>query len=259
MRFGCLTAIVIAISAAGHAQPVPTRAELIALMKHSGPSGWNDETAAHLRSLINETQLRNGFADASQLTILWAIDAPQAATAPRVITEDGRLSQPMTRVGKTTLYAAIADLAPNTVMRWSVDLAGRRLGGGGLDVYAAHADERERPAVPKGTLRQMPAWQSKVCDGTTRDRWLYIPAQLRPGMRAAVTVFQDGATYKDYVPIVFDNLIEQGEIPVMVGVFISPGVRADGSANRSFEYDTLSPQYASFLIDEILPEVEKLA
>jgi enterochelin esterase-like enzyme len=145
------------------------------------------------------------------------------------------------------------------VMRWSVDLAGRRLGGGGLDVYAAHADERERPAVPKGTLRQMPAWKSKVFDGTTRDWWLYIPAQLRPGMRAAVTVFQDGATYKDYVPIVFDNLIEQGEIPVMVGVFISPGVRADGSANRSFEYDTLSPQYASFLIDEILPEVEKLA
>ena len=30
-----------------------------------------------------------------------------------------------------------------------------------------------------------------------------------------------------------------------------------GRANRSFEYDTLSDQYARFLLEEILPEVEK--
>src|SRR4029079_1202949 len=30
-----------------------------------------------------------------------------------------------------------------------------------------------------------------------------------------------------------------------------------GKSNRSFEYDTLSDQYARFIIDEILPEVGK--
>ena len=71
-------------------------------------------------------------------------------------------------------------------------------------------------------------------------------------------VFQDGGGYKDFVPTVFDNLIAKKEMPVTVGVFIHPGhVRATAGANRSFEYDTLSDQYARFLLEEILPEVEK--
>ena len=70
-------------------------------------------------------------------------------------------------------------------------------------------------------------------------------------------VFQDGAGYKDFVPTVFDNLIAKGEMPVTVGIFIQPGTFANGRSNRSFEYDTLSDQYARFLLEEILPEVEK--
>jgi enterochelin esterase family protein len=42
-------------------------------------------------------------------------------------------------------------------------------------------------------------------------------------------------------------------MPVTVGIFIQPGTRADGGSNRSFEYDTLSDQYARFLLEEILP------
>ena len=63
-------------------------------------------------------------------------------------------------------------------------------------------------------------------------------------------VFQDGAGAKDYVPVVFDNLIAKRDMPVTVGVFIQPGVFADSKSNRSFEYDTLSDQYARFLLDE---------
>src|SRR4029453_3806032 len=36
-----------------------------------------------------------------------------------------------------------------------------------------------------------------------------------------------------------------------------PGLFEGGRANRSFEYDTLSDQYARFLLEEILPEAEK--
>jgi len=57
------------------------------------------------------------------------------------------------------------------------------------------------------------------------------------------------------VPIVFDNLIAAGEMPVTIGIFINPGghlkrMKPDGKKdgwgvgdNRSFEYDTLSDQY----------------
>jgi enterochelin esterase family protein len=58
------------------------------------------------------------------------------------------------------------------------------------------------------------------------------------------------------VPIVFDNLIAAGAMPVTVGVFLNPGTFADSTAsNRSFEYDTLSDQYSRFLLEEILPAV----
>jgi len=49
-------------------------------------------------------------------------------------------------------------------------------------------------------------------------------------------------------------------MPVTIGIFINPGffpsAQKGGRArsNRSFEYDTLSDQYARFLLEEILPE-----
>ena len=81
-------------------------------------------------------------------------------------------------------------------------------------------------------------------------------------------VFQDGGGYQNptgqfRVPIVFDNLIHQKKIPVMIGIFINPGKVPPASEgqkprdNRSFEYDTLSDQYARFILEEILPEAEK--
>ena len=65
------------------------------------------------------------------------------------------------------------------------------------------------------------------------------------------------------VPVIFDNLIHQKKIPLMVGIFINPGnvpasdPKEKPRSNRSFEYDTLSDQYAKFLEKEILPEVGK--
>ena len=54
-------------------------------------------------------------------------------------------------------------------------------------------------------------------------------------------------------------------MPVTIGIFINPGrvlaPNKDNSLdrfNRSFEYDGLGDAYARFIIDEILPEVEKL-
>ena len=75
-------------------------------------------------------------------------------------------------------------------------------------------------------------------------------------------IVQDGGGYIGSVPTVVDNLIAAGEMPVTVCVFINPGNllpggTPQGNNQRSFEYDTVSDQYSKFLLDEMLPEVEK--
>jgi enterochelin esterase family protein len=195
-----------------------------------------------------------------ELAVAWAIDVPTppANGGPvRVAADVGGFMLPLTRIGDSTLYAGVGTLAHGTAMSWHYEVGDRRAGGGQLEAYEAHPDSRERAGVPKGTVKQMPAWESRVFEGTTRDWWVYVPSQYKAETPAAVMVFQDGSSYKDYVPTVFDNLIAKGDIPAMVGIFIQPGVFKDGRPNRSFEYDTLSDQYARFLLEEILPEVEK--
>jgi enterochelin esterase family protein len=135
------------------------------------------------------------------------------------------------------------------------------------DDYQLGPDSQEQPGVPKGKLSKH-RWTSTVFPGTVRDYWVYVPAQYDPNQPACVMVFQDGFTYLNdkgqfRVPIVFDNLIHKKEMPVTIGIFINPGevpASAPGMRprrNRSFEYDTLSDQYARFLEKEILPEVGK--
>jgi len=130
----------------------------------------------------------------------------------------------------------------------------------GADDYKLGPDSMENPDVPKGKVTKY-SWTSQIFPETTRDYWVYVPAQYDPGTPACVMVFQDGENYarangQFRVPVVFDNLIQKKEMPVTIGIFINPGRLPRGS-NRSFEYDTLSDQYARFLEKEILPEVAK--
>jgi enterochelin esterase family protein len=137
----------------------------------------------------------------------------------------------------------------------------------GADDYKLGPDSQEQPGVPKGKVTKH-TWTSKVFDGTVRDWWVYVPAQYDGKEPACVMVFQDGAGYMNpkgqfRAPVVFDNLIHKKEMPVTIGIFINPGTFPPGDkdkkgrSNRSFEYDTLSDQYARFLEQEILPEVAK--
>lgn len=133
--------------------------------------------------------------------------------------------------------------------------------------YPLHPDSQRQEGVPRGTVTAHHLTDSKIYPGTERDYFIYVPAQYDGKTPAAVMVFQDGRNYTTdegqwRVPIVFDNLIHRGEMPVTIGVFVNPGVVAAGQDgqdrfNRSFEYDTVSDRYASFVIDEILPLVAK--
>ncbi len=136
------------------------------------------------------------------------------------------------------------------------------------DDYTLGPDSQSRPGVPRGTVEKFTFTQSTLFPGTTRDYWVYVPAQYDPAKPACVMVFQDGGGYVSTngqwrVPVVFDNLIHQKEMPVTIGVFINPGIvpAANSNAlaryNRSYEYDGLGDRYARFLLEEVLPEVSK--
>ena len=253
--------LVVSNGAAQDAPPLTPRALADALA--AKPQGAEaDRLAERIRTYYGGSEgLLKGSAapKIDELNVAWAIDVPDLAAdapAPRVVSDAVHFTMPLTKVSGS-LYAGVATLAHGEAFTWHYEAGDRRLGGGQLEVYETHPDSRERPGVPKGALKPMAAWKSRIFADTSRDWWVYVPAQYKPDAPAAVMVFQDGAGYREYVPTVFDNLIARGDMPITVGIFIQPGLFEGGRSNRSFEYDTLSDQYARFLLEEILPEVEK--
>jgi gluconolactonase len=131
--------------------------------------------------------------------------------------------------------------------------------------YPITPDSERQPGVPVGKVTAH-RFRSDIFPGTVRDYWVYVPAQYRTDRPAALMVFQDGGAFvreggRWRVPIVLDNLIEKGDMPVTVGVFVDPGVLLPATGgtpiryDRSFEYDALGDRYARFLLEELLPEV----
>ena len=128
--------------------------------------------------------------------------------------------------------------------------------------YDLSPDSKPQAGVPKGEILKLRFERSQIFPGTIRDYWIYIPAQYSPEKPACLYISQDGIKFE--APTVFDNLIHKKEMPITIGVFIMHGrVRAADEKtaldrfNRSYEYDGLGDNYARFLLEEILPEVEK--
>lgn len=135
--------------------------------------------------------------------------------------------------------------------------------------YKHGPDSQRKDGVPKGIVSKH-SWKSNTYKNTIRDYYVYVPAQYNESEPAALMIFQDGHAYVkedgDFrAPIVFDNLIHQGKMPVTIGLFINPGHDVDAPApespwrvtNRSIEYDDVSGNYAKFLTLEIIPELKK--
>ena len=131
-----------------------------------------------------------------------------------------------------------------------------------VENYPDDSASVEHAGVPKGEVMKFTFENSAIFPGTWREYWVYVPAQYRPDQPACVYVNQDGVQWK--APTVFDNLIYKKEMPVTIGVFVMHGrvrsTHGDSALdrfNRSFEYDGLGDAYARFILNEILPEVEK--
>lgn len=138
--------------------------------------------------------------------------------------------------------------------------AGRLMAQSNQEAYPVDSASVEHAGVPKGEILKLTFSDSKIFPGTTREVSIYIPAQYKADKPACVYVNQDGIQWK--APTVFDNLIFKREMPVTIGVFISPGkvLAPDKEAvdrfNRSFEYDGLGDRYGRFLLEEIFPFIE---
>jgi len=137
--------------------------------------------------------------------------------------------------------------------------------------YALMADSLPQEGIPQGRLEGPVEFHSRIIEGTVRRYWIFVPAQYNPKKPANVLVFQDGqrATNPNgslRVPQVMENLIGKGQMPVTIGIFITPGNLSEtyptdldmkNPNHRKEEYDALNDAYARLVIDEILPEVAK--
>lgn len=128
--------------------------------------------------------------------------------------------------------------------------------------YPLTEDSKPKEGVPKGEKLSFVLSDSKIFPGTTRNVTVYVPKQYDPAKPACVWINQDGMQHK--ADVVFDNLIAKGEMPVTVYIAASPGVvkslnkdAALDRFNRSLEYDGLGDAFARFVLEELLPFVEK--
>ncbi|MSU61792.1 MAG: esterase family protein [Pedosphaera sp.] len=141
------------------------------------------------------------------------------------------------------------------------------------DVYVLGPDSQLHEGVPKGKVIGPLTLPSNVFTNTTRNYWIYVPAQYDAAKPACLMIFQDGHAFVSLegsyrIPYVFDNLIYRREMPVTIGVFINPGRRPDQKEassedwgdrinNRPTEYNELNDNYTKMIVGELMPVLQK--
>lgn len=215
-----------------------------------------------IRLWIGENNLKRPYnVRVEGLVAVWIVQSENTKSEPVVSSVDGKVKIKLEPMPGSNLYVASSTRPAGEYLQFNIEIDGKRIGNGTLEFYPVLPESLIKKDIPKGTLTAMPRWKSKVFEATERDWWVYAPSQYSDDKPACLMIFQDGGSYTNFVPTVFDNLIAKNEMPVTIAVFLNPGFYPDNrkapNAQRSFEYDTLSPLYSRFLVEEIIPEVEK--
>ena len=224
--------------------------------------------AARVENLFGRHNLVKGRpgAKSEATTVAWAIVDSSPAT---VVREDGGVIGGMKRLGESGLQVLALEMPNFSEVTYRVEVAGETKVAGSVRIEHYDTPPESIPSddVPSGRLEVFEWSQSKIFPNTVRDVTVYIPKQYQAGDKACLMVWQDGSRHADpkgqmKVPVVFDHLIHSKEMPVTIGVFIDPGRKPEQpksgkAANRGVEYDSLGDAYVTFLLTEILPEVEK--
>ena len=91
----------------------------------------------------------------------------------------------------------------------------------------------------------------------TRKVGVYVPNGYVPGSIAPFIVGADGPDHLLFTAV--DSLIAAHKLPPMVVISIANGGGDAQGSERGLEYDTMSPRYADFVEQEVLPLVEAQA
>jgi len=191
---------------------------------------------------------------------LFAVESETPAT----VSVDKQPAVAMTLAPGTKIWYRVMTLRLGTTHTYTYLADGRPLGT--YDVAGYNPDAYPLPGAARGRLSEMRTLTSKIYPGMSANYWVYVNAgaDLRGG--APLMVWQDGETIvgnadllRLRLQIVSDNLVHKKVIPPMVHVLISPGSggEATGTRMRSIQYDTVSDRYGKYLLEEVLPEVEK--
>src|SRR5260370_24265704 len=228
----------------------PPLEELIALARQGPP-------APGLKDRITKTLSARGGNAVWGQDYLFVSDSPE----PVSVSLDNQPAVPMAQIEGSTLWMLLTKMRTGVTHSFQYYAAGKPLGARG-DAIGYNPDSYARPGVPHGKVSEKQTIVSKIYDGMKSDYWVYASPGVDPAVPAALMVWQDGqGLIGDYSRIrlftVTENLVAQKLLPPIVHVMISPGQSPDGRAMRSIEYDTVSDRYPRFLMEEVLPEVEK--
>jgi enterochelin esterase family protein len=185
------------------------------------------------------------------------------SAAPASVSIDGERPLPMARVPNSNLWMRVEKMRVGVTHAYEF-FAGDRSIAKRSDVPGYNPDSYPQPGVPEGKVSEKHTLTSKIYNGMKYDFWFYASPGVDPNVPAPVMVWQDGQGLIDRnfsklrLFTVTENLVAQKRIPPMVHVMIAPGFSPEGKPMRSIEYDTVSDRYDRFLLEEVLPEVEKV-
>jgi enterochelin esterase-like enzyme len=191
---------------------------------------------------------------------LFAVESETPAT----VSIDRGPAEAMEPVAGSRYWYLLKTLRLGTTHHYTYAAGGRTIGS--YDVAGYNPDSYPKAGVARGVLSEKKTHASRIYPGMTANYWVYVNpgADVRGG--APLMVWQDGETIvgnadllRLRLQIVSDNLVAKKLIPPMVHVLIQPGDggEARGTRMRSIQYDTVSDRYGRYLLEEILPEVEK--
>jgi enterochelin esterase family protein len=194
--------------------------------------------------------------------LVWGQDflfAIEAGSAPAV-SINGEPAVEMVRVPGSNLWYKLAKMRTGVTHSYQFFANAHPLARSDISGY--NPDSYPQSGVAKGQVSEKKVITSKIYPGMTADYWIYVSPGYDPATGAALMVWQDGQSlatgdrsrYRLFT--VTENLVHQKQIPPMIHVMIAPG-NAAGRRMRSIEYDTVSDRYGRFLLEEVLPEVEK--
>jgi enterochelin esterase-like enzyme len=213
-----------------------------------------------VRQHIKAEDLAKGALPIDQGTrVLFAVDAgPGQHTV--TVAHQGKTLLHLAQMEKSSLYIAVQDFKDGDAYLVDYQVDGKPLRTGmQVEVYDANPYVLAPKGGRKGELRDMGEWKSEIYSGTTRKWYVYLPPGLDPNKEYPLLVSCDAQWDREWIANGLENCAREALIPQTVGVFIEPGQNTPGTySNRSAEYDALSPKYTQFLLEEILPQVEKL-